>query len=168
MTEAVETTEELAPFTEGDREIAYRAEAVASSAAPGERPAVIGAADATGRRKEAVARVKLALGVGKATVNGKSLQDYFKTETMSTFVVQPLVLADALKKYDVVANVSGGGLRGQAGALRHGLARALVAADETSREKLKGGGFLTRDPRMKERKKTGQPGARRRFQFSKR
>ncbi|MDD2236678.1 MAG: 30S ribosomal protein S9 [Kiritimatiellae bacterium] len=123
---------------------------------------------ATGRRKEAVARIKLALGVGKATVNGQSLQDYFKTETMSTFVVAPLVLTDTLKKYDVVAKVSGGGLRGQAGAIRHGLARALVLADEATKEALKGNGFLTRDPRMKERKKTGQPGARRRFQFSKR
>lgn len=123
---------------------------------------------ATGRRKEAVARIKLALGVGKATVNGKSLQDYFKTETMSAFVVQPLALTDTLNKYDLVANVNGGGLRGQAGAIRHGLARALVQADEATKAILKGNGFLTRDPRMKERKKTGQPGARRRFQFSKR
>ncbi len=123
---------------------------------------------ATGRRKEAVARIKLALGVGKTTVNGQSLQDYFKTETMSTFVVAPLVLTDTLKKYDIVAKVSGGGLRGQAGAIRHGLARALVLADEATKEALKGGGFLTRDSRMKERKKTGQPGARARFQFSKR
>ena len=123
---------------------------------------------ATGRRKEAVARIKLALGVGKVTVNGKSLQDYFKTETMSAFVVQPLALTDTLNKYDLVANVNGGGLRGQAGAIRHGLARALVQADEATKAILKGNGFLTRDPRMKERKKTGQPGARRRFQFSKR
>ena len=123
---------------------------------------------ATGRRKESVARVRLALGVGKAVVNGMPMEEYFKTETMTMFVSQPLKLADAQKRFDITAKVSGGGIKGQAGAMRHGIARALVLADESLREPLKHGGMLTRDSREKERKKSGQPGARKRFQFSKR
>lgn len=123
---------------------------------------------ATGRRKEAVARVRLALGVGKATVNGKPMNEYFKTETLQEFVELPLKITDTLKKYDIIAKVNGGGIKGQAGAMRHGLARALVLADESLKDSLKSSGMLTRDPRMKERKKPGQPGARKRFQFSKR
>jgi len=123
---------------------------------------------ATGRRKEAVARVRMALGVGKTSVNGMSLDDYFKTETLRSYIEKPMALTDTLKKYDVIAKVNGGGLKGQAGALRHGLSRALVLADESLKEALKNEGMLTRDARMKERKKPGQPGARKRFQFSKR
>jgi small subunit ribosomal protein S9 len=123
---------------------------------------------ATGRRKEAVARVRLALGVGKTSVNGKPMEDYFKTDTLQEYIELPLKVTDTLKKYDVIAKVNGGGIKGQAGAMRHGLARALVLADESLKEVLKSSGMLTRDPRMKERKKPGQPGARKRFQFSKR
>ncbi len=123
---------------------------------------------ATGRRKEAVARVRLALGVGKTSVNGMSIEDYFKTDTLKVYVEKPLTMTDTLKKYDIIAKVSGGGLKGQAGALRHGISRALIVADESLKETLKGAGMLTRDARMKERKKPGQPGARKRFQFSKR
>ena len=123
---------------------------------------------ATGRRKTAVARVRISNGVGKVFVNGKEFKEYFTTEALQTFIQQPLVETDTAKTYDVFVKVNGGGITGQAGALRHGLARALVLADDTRRDALKAGGFLTRDPRMKERKKPGQPGARKRFQFSKR
>jgi small subunit ribosomal protein S9 len=123
---------------------------------------------ATGRRKTAVARVRLAHGVGKWVVNGREFKQYFPTEAIRNYIEQPLVATDTLKRFDVIATLSGGGPTGQAGALRHGLSRALTVADAGLREKLKGGGFLTRDPRMKERKKYGQPGARKRFQFSKR
>ena len=123
---------------------------------------------ATGRRKEAVARVRLALGVGKTSVNGKDFSEYFPTETVRSYIEQPLVFADRLKQYDVIASVRGGGKMGQAGAMRHGIARALVQADAALKDALKSSGCLTRDSRMKERKKPGQPGARKRFQFSKR
>ena len=123
---------------------------------------------ATGRRKTAVARVRLAHGVGKWVVNGREFKQYFPTDAIRNFIEQPLVATDTLKRFDVIATLSGGGPTGQAGALRHGIARALTVADAGLREKLKGGGFLTRDPRMKERKKYGRPGARKRFQFSKR
>ncbi len=123
---------------------------------------------ATGRRKTAVARVRLAHGVGKWSVNGRTFQAYFPVEALRTFVEQPLKATDTLHQYDVIATLSGGGLSGQAGALRHGIARALTQANPALREPLKAGGFLTRDPRMRERKKYGQPGARKRFQFSKR
>ncbi|TDI80138.1 MAG: 30S ribosomal protein S9 [Caldithrix sp.] len=124
--------------------------------------------DAIGRRKEAVARVRLVPGEGKVTVNKMPLLDFFKRETLKMIIEQPLELTETLGKYDISANVNGGGLSGQAGAVRLGIARALLKIDEEYRPKLKQAGFLTRDPRMKERKKYGQPGARKRFQFSKR
>ncbi|TDI91700.1 MAG: 30S ribosomal protein S9 [Caldithrix sp.] len=124
--------------------------------------------DAIGRRKEAVARVRLVPGEGKVTVNKVPLLDFFKRETLKMTIEQPLELTETLGKYDISANVNGGGLSGQAGAVRLGIARALLKIDEEYRPKLKQAGFLTRDPRMKERKKYGQPGARKRFQFSKR
>ena len=124
--------------------------------------------DALGRRKEAIARVRLVPGDGKVTVNKKPLLDFFKRETLKMIIEQPLELTGTLGKYDIVANVNGGGLSGQAGAVRLGIARALLKIDEEYRPKLKHAGFLTRDSRMKERKKPGQPGARKRFKFSKR
>lgn len=123
---------------------------------------------ATGRRKTAVARVRLALGVGKMKVNGKDLTEYFPTDSMQGFIQQPFQITDTVKRYDVMALVDGGGPMGQAGALRHGISRALVLADPELKANLKEAGCLTRDPREKERKKPGQPGARKRFQFSKR
>ena len=123
---------------------------------------------ATGRRKTSVARVRLALGVGKRLVNGLSTEEYFKTESLAAYVEQPLQATNCAKRFDVIAKLQGGGKVGQAGALRHGIARALVEADDNLKQVLKEGGYLTRDSRMKERKKPGQPGARKRFQFSKR
>ena len=123
---------------------------------------------ATGRRKTSVARVRLALGVGKMLVNGHEMKKHFPLESLRSYIEQPFQLTDTLKRYDVLANVSGGGLSGQAGAVRHGISRALVLADGNLKEVLKANGCLTRDSRMKERKKSGQPGARKRFQFSKR
>ena len=123
---------------------------------------------ATGRRKTSVARVRLAHGVGKLMVNGREIKKYFPLDTLRNLVEQPLKATDTLKRYDILASVSGGGMTGQAGAMRHGIARALVMADEALKPALKDGGYLTRDPRMKERLKPGQPGARKRFQFSKR
>lgn len=122
----------------------------------------------TGRRKTSVARVRLAAGNGKITINGRPFETYFPMEALRTQATQPLVLTDTAAKFDVRVNVSGGGPSGQAGAVRHGIARALLRADPNFRPALKKEGFLTRDPRMKERKKYGQPGARKRFQFSKR
>jgi small subunit ribosomal protein S9 len=122
----------------------------------------------TGRRKTAVARVRLASGSGKVTVNGRALESYFVVETQRTVVMQPLVVTDNATKFDVRVNVSGGGPSGQATAVRHGIARALLRVDISLRPALKSEGFLTRDPRMRERKKYGQPGARKRFQYSKR
>ena len=124
--------------------------------------------DATGRRKTAVARVCLVPGTGKWLVNKRDAKDYFPSEALRTYVGQPLKLTDTLLKFDIVASLTGGGISGQAGAMRHGIARALIIADASLREVLKNSGCLTRDPRMKERKKAGQPGARKRFQFSKR
>ncbi|MGV3771388.1 MAG: 30S ribosomal protein S9 [Verrucomicrobiales bacterium] len=123
---------------------------------------------ATGRRKTAVARVRVAHGSGKIIVNGRPLENYFSVETQRMHLMDPLVTIDGVTKYDVRINVAGGGPNGQAGASRHGIARALLLVDPTFRASLKAQGFLTRDPRMKERKKYGQPGARKRFQFSKR
>ena len=122
----------------------------------------------TGRRKKSVARVRLYPGTGAVTVNGREVSEYFGLETMKYIVNQPFGVTDTVGKFDVVVNVQGGGFSGQAGAIRHGLSRALLQADESYRAALKKAGFLTRDPRMKERKKYGLKGARRAPQFSKR
>lgn len=123
---------------------------------------------AVGRRKEAVARVRLLPGNGNIMVNGDSSEKYFIRETDRIIIKQPLVLTNTAMRYDVVANIRGGGPTGQAGALRLGISRALVLADPEMKEMLRKQGFLTRDPRMKERKKFGQKGARKRFQWTKR
>ena len=122
----------------------------------------------TGRRKKSVARVRLYPGTGVVTINGRDISDYFGLETMKLIVNQPFGVTNTVGKFDIVANVKGGGFSGQAGAIRHGVARALLSADETYKPLLKKAGFLTRDPRMKERKKYGLKGARRAPQFSKR
>ena len=122
----------------------------------------------TGRRKKSVARVRLYPGSGVITINGRNIDEYFGLETMKLIVNQPFGVTDTVGKFDVVVNVNGGGFSGQAGAIRHGVARALLSADETYKPLLKKAGFLTRDPRMKERKKYGLKGARRAPQFSKR
>ena len=123
---------------------------------------------ATGRRKTAVARVRLVPGTGKIEVNGRSFEEYFPTLGLQNTIVAPLTIAKANTSYDVVAKTNGGGVTGQAGAIRLGIARALIKENPELRSELKAEGHLTRDPRMKERKKSGQPGARKRFQFSKR
>ena len=122
----------------------------------------------TGRRKRAIARVRLVRGTGKFSVNGASLEDYFARETLTMIIKQPFEATQTLDQFDVYASVDGGGVAGQAGALRHGIARALLSYNPELRPILRTGTFLTRDPRMKERKKYGQRGARARFQFSKR
>ena len=123
----------------------------------------------TGRRKTATARVNLVHGTGKWLVNKVSLEEYLPSEALRDYLKQPVAISGYdLSKVDVVVYAKGGGIAGQAGAIRHGLARAIVAADETTRAALKKAGCMTRDSRMKERKKPGQPGARKRFQFSKR
>ena len=122
----------------------------------------------TGRRKKSVARVRLYPGSGVITINGRDIDDYFGLDTLKLIVNQPFGVTETTGKFDIVANVNGGGISGQAGAIRHGVARALVVADETYKPLLKKAGLLTRDPRMKERKKYGLKGARRAPQFSKR
>jgi small subunit ribosomal protein S9 len=122
----------------------------------------------TGRRKKSIARVRLVNGNGKITVNNKSLDDFFGVETLKVIVKQPLVATNSLDKFDVIAKVTGGGISGQAGAIRHGIARALVEANSEYRPTVKTAGFLTRDARMKERKKYGLKKARKAPQFSKR
>ena len=122
----------------------------------------------TGRRKSSVARVRLYPGTGKITINGRDVDDYFGLETLKLIVNQPFAVTGTEGKFDIVANVNGGGISGQAGAIRHGVSRALLLADESYRPLLKKAGFLTRDPRMKERKKYGLKAARRASQFSKR
>ena len=122
----------------------------------------------TGRRKNSVARVRVYNGTGKITINDRDIADYFGLETLKLIVRQPLVVAAVEGKFDIVVRVSGGGVSGQAGAIRHGLSRALLVYDENLRTDLKKAGFLTRDPRMKERKKYGLKAARRAPQFSKR
>lgn len=122
----------------------------------------------TGRRKEAVARVRLIPGNGAILVNRRACDDYFPRETLRLAIKEPLLLTRLLGKYDVLANVQGGGMTGQAGAIRLGIARALASVDAAHRVSLRGAGLLTRDPRMKERKKYGQKGARKRFQWTKR
>jgi small subunit ribosomal protein S9 len=122
----------------------------------------------TGRRKTAVARVRMAAGSGKFVVNGRPMESYFVVDGQRLLVTQPLVLTETSTKFDIRVSVAGGGPNGQAGAVRHGIARALLRADISLRPPLKAAGLLTRDPRMRERKKYGQPGARKRFQYSKR
>ncbi|SHI97420.1 30S ribosomal protein S9 [Thermoclostridium caenicola] len=122
----------------------------------------------TGRRKKSVARVRLVPGNGNFTINDRNIDDYFGLETLKVICNQPLVLTETVGKFDVLVNVKGGGFTGQAGAIRHGVARALLKVDEAYRSALKKAGFLTRDPRMKERKKYGLKKARRAPQFSKR
>ncbi|MBQ1232625.1 MAG: 30S ribosomal protein S9 [Clostridia bacterium] len=122
----------------------------------------------TGRRKKSIARVRLYPGTGVITINGRDIDDYFGLETLKLIVNQPFGTTDNLGKFDIVATVNGGGISGQAGAIRHGVARALLNVDPNYRSALKAAGFLTRDPRMKERKKYGLKAARRAPQFSKR
>ena len=122
----------------------------------------------TGRRKKAVARVRLVPGTGKININERDLEDYIKYETLRTVVREPLMITDTMGQYDVLVNVKGGGYTGQAGAIRHGISRALLQVDKELRPLLKKAGFLTRDSRMKERKKYGLKKARRASQFSKR
>ena len=122
----------------------------------------------TGRRKKSTARVRIMPGTGVITINGRDIEDYFGLETMKLIVNQPFGVTATEGKFDIIANVRGGGFSGQAGAIRHGVAKALLQADETFRPALKKAGFLTRDPRMKERKKYGLKAARRASQFSKR
>ena len=122
----------------------------------------------TGRRKNSVARVRVYNGTGKITINDRDIDDYFGLETLKLIINQPFGVTDTAGKFDIVATVTGGGFSGQAGAIRHGVARALLLADDSFRAPLKKAGFLTRDPRMKERKKYGLKAARRASQFSKR
>ena len=122
----------------------------------------------TGRRKKSVARVRVYSGTGKITINDRDIDDYFGLDTLKLVVRQPLAVGEVEGKFDIVVRVNGGGISGQAGAIRHGLSRALLQYDENLRPVLKKAGFLTRDPRMKERKKYGLKGARRAPQFSKR
>ena len=122
----------------------------------------------TGRRKKSIARVRLVEGTGVITINGRSIDEYFGAETLKVIVRQPLTATNTVAKYDVICKVVGGGFTGQAGAIRHGIARALLLANSEFRPTLKVAGFLTRDPRMKERKKYGLKKARRAPQFSKR
>jgi small subunit ribosomal protein S9 len=122
----------------------------------------------TGRRKTSVARVWLRPGSGRVVINRRTFEDYFPRETLRMIIAQPLQITNTAGQFDVLATVIGGGPTGQAGAVRHGIARALVRFDENLRQALKKAGLLTRDPRMRERKKYGQPGARQKFQYSKR
>lgn len=124
--------------------------------------------NAIGRRKAAVARVYLSDGKGRITVNGRDYKEYFGAETLQYVVTQPLLVLNAGEKYDITATLEGGGPKGQAEALRHGISRALIMVDEENKKTLKANGFTTRDPREVERKKPGRPKARKRFQFSKR
>jgi small subunit ribosomal protein S9 len=127
-----------------------------------------GALNAVGRRKRAIARVRLVPGTGQRTVNGRAMDVYFPRATVIRTIIEPLEVTSTADRYDLHANVTGGGITGQAGAVRLGIARALILLDENFRKPLKQAGLLTRDPRAKERKKYGQKGARKRFQFSKR
>jgi small subunit ribosomal protein S9 len=122
----------------------------------------------TGRRKTSVARVWIRPGAGRISVNGRTFEDYFPRETLRMIIAQPLQVTNTVGQFDVIATVGGGGPTGQAGAVRHGIARALARFDDKLRQPLKKAGLLTRDPRMRERKKYGQPGARQKFQYSKR
>ena len=169
IVEDIQDIDELVPFVEDDREIAYRAEAVPSAPTPGGRPAIISAGAATGRRKEAIAQVRIVPGSGSWSINGRTLDDYFPNKLHQQTINEPFVTANVVGSYDVVATIKGGGVTGQAGALRLGLARALNGVDaEASRPALKKAGLLTRDARVKERKKAGLKKARKAPQYSKR
>ena len=171
MTDTATTTEvEVAPFVENEREIAYRSEATSQVAqGPAGRPAVVAPAGATGRRKEAVARVRIMPGSGQWNINGRKLDDYFPNKLHQQLVAEPFTAAAVSGSYDVIARIHGGGVTGQAGALRLGVARALNFVDsEASRPALKKAGMLTRDARVKERKKAGLKKARKAPQYSKR
>ncbi|WP_130866024.1 30S ribosomal protein S9 [Acidipropionibacterium timonense] len=161
---------EVQPFIEGDREIAYRTDSnPAVAAGESERPAVVAPGQATGRRKEAIARVRLVPGSGEWKINGRTLEDYFPNKVHQQIVSEPFGTAGVEGAYDVIARIEGGGVTGQAGALRLGIARALNAIDaEASRKALKKAGMLTRDARVKERKKAGLKKARKAPQYSKR
>jgi small subunit ribosomal protein S9 len=124
--------------------------------------------EATGRRKTSVARVRMRPGSGEIIINGRTVEDYLRRDALEMIMVQPLQITETRDKFDILINSNGGGLRGQAGAMSLGIARALLSFDPTLRATLKRAGFLTRDPREKERKKYGLAGARKRFQFSKR
>jgi small subunit ribosomal protein S9 len=168
---AIETPDdEITPFVEDDREITYRSEAMPqASSGPAGRAAVVAPAGATGRRKEAVARVRIVPGGGNWNINGRSLDDYFPNKVHQQIVAEPFTAAAVAGSYDVIARITGGGVTGQAGALRLGVARALNAVDaEASRSALKKAGMLTRDARVKERKKAGLKKARKAPQYSKR
>ncbi|RLV50680.1 30S ribosomal protein S9 [Nocardioides mangrovicus] len=163
-----ETTESEETFTVNEDGIAYSSESAPSADAPA-RPATIAPAAATGRRKEAVARVRLVPGTGEWTVNGRALDSYFPNKLHQQVVNEPFVTTDLVGRFDVIARIHGGGITGQAGALRLGVARALNAIDvEANRPSLKRAGLLTRDPRVIERKKAGLKKARKAPQFSKR
>jgi small subunit ribosomal protein S9 len=171
VTDTAATIEaEVAPFVENEREIAYRSEATSQVAqGPAGRPAVVAAAGATGRRKEAVARVRIMPGSGQWNINGRKLDDYFPNKLHQQLVAEPFTAAAVSGSYDVIARIHGGGVTGQAGALRLGVARALNSVDaEASRPALKKAGMLTRDARVKERKKAGLKKARKAPQYSKR
>ena len=165
-----ETTPEDFSFTDDqDREIAYRSDGQTTTTQTSSRPAVVQNSAGTGRRKEAVARVRLIPGTGQWSINGRSLDDYFPNKLHQQEIKEPFEAAAVLGSYDVIARIVGGGVTGQAGALRLGIARALNAADtETSRPVLKKAGMLTRDARIKERKKAGLKKARKAPQYSKR
>jgi small subunit ribosomal protein S9 len=174
VTEKPEVNEEIdtetTPFVdENDREIAYRSDASGSQSASTSRPAMVAPGAATGRRKQAIARVRLVPGSGKFTINGRSLEDYFPNKLDQQTVNEPFVVAGVVGSYDVIARIGGGGISGQAGALRLGIARSLNAIDvEASRPALKKAGLLTRDARVIERKKAGLHKARKAPQYSKR
>jgi len=169
VTNTTAETDEATPFTEGDREIAFRSEASPQTATPGSRPAVVAPAGATGRRKEAVARVRIVPGSGQWNINGRALEDYFPNKVHQQIASEPFGAAAVAGSYDVIARIHGGGVTGQAGALRLGVARALNTVDaEASRPSLKKAGMLTRDARVKERKKAGLKKARKAPQYSKR
>ena len=168
MSDVATETPEVTPFTEGEREIAYRSEAN-PSAGGSSRPAVVAPAGATGRRKEAIARVRIVPGSGQWKINGRDLGDYFPNKVHQQIVAEPFATAAVSGSYDVIARVHGGGVTGQAGALRLGVARCLNSVDEeASRPALKKAGMLTRDARIKERKKAGLKKARKAPQYSKR
>jgi small subunit ribosomal protein S9 len=167
LTDVPSVPEGLVP-ADGDATVAYSSESTASPDAP-PRPATIAPAAATGRRKEAVARVRLVPGTGQWTVNGRTLEEYFPNKVHQQTANEPFVLIDLAGRFDVLARIHGGGMTGQAGALRLGVARALNEIDlEANRPALKKAGFLTRDARVKERKKAGLKKARKAPQYSKR